>query len=70
MSIIPHLHVSMLHVEKLAKFLVLLPPIFYLTSLGTIQGGLAAAQYWSWRSGDATTLQMMQLLGMIAVGLE
>jgi hypothetical protein len=29
------------HVEKLADFLVLLPPIFPLTSLGTIQGGLA-----------------------------
>jgi hypothetical protein len=25
------------------------------------------AQYWSWRSGDATALQMMQLLGIIAV---
>jgi hypothetical protein len=29
------------HVEKLADFLVLLPPILLLTSLGTIQGGLA-----------------------------
>jgi hypothetical protein len=38
---IPHLHVSMPHVEKLADFLVLLLPIFSLTSLGTIQGGLA-----------------------------
>ena len=37
----PHLHVSMPDVEKLADFLVLLPPIFPLTSLGTIQGGLA-----------------------------
>jgi hypothetical protein len=29
------------HVEKLAYFLVLLLPIFPLTSLGAIQGGLA-----------------------------
>jgi hypothetical protein len=29
------------HVEKLADFLVLLLPIFLLTSLGTIRGGLA-----------------------------
>jgi hypothetical protein len=36
----PHLHVSMPHVEKLADLLVLLLPIFPLTSLGTIQGGL------------------------------
>jgi hypothetical protein len=43
MIIIPHLHVSMSHVEKLADFLVLLPPIFPLTSLGTIQGGLACS---------------------------
>jgi hypothetical protein len=32
----PHLHVSMPHVEKLADLLVLLLPIFPLTSLGTI----------------------------------
>jgi hypothetical protein len=37
----PHLYVSMPHVEKLADLFVLLPPIFPLTSLGTIQGGLA-----------------------------
>jgi hypothetical protein len=37
----PHLHVSMPHVEKLADLPVLLHPIFPLTSLGTIQGGLA-----------------------------
>jgi hypothetical protein len=31
-----------------------------------------AAQYWSWRFrfGDATALQMMQLLGMITVVVE
>jgi hypothetical protein len=29
------------HVEKLADLLVLLPPIYLLTSRGTIQGGLA-----------------------------
>jgi hypothetical protein len=57
------------HVEKLADLLVLLFPIFPLTSPGTIQGGLAA-QYWSWRSSDATTLQMMQFSGMIAVGVS
>jgi hypothetical protein len=33
----------MSHVEKLADLLVLLPPIFLLTSLGTIQGGLACS---------------------------
>jgi hypothetical protein len=37
----PQLHVSMPHIEKLAEFLVLLPPILSLASLGTIQGGLA-----------------------------
>jgi hypothetical protein len=41
MLITPHLHVSMPHVEKLADFLVMLPPIFPLVSLGTAQGGLA-----------------------------
>jgi hypothetical protein len=40
MASTPHLHVSMPHVEELADFLVL-PPILPLTSLGTIQGGLA-----------------------------
>jgi hypothetical protein len=35
-----HLHVSMPHIEKLADLLMLLP-IFPLTSPGTIQGGLA-----------------------------
>jgi hypothetical protein len=39
---IPHLHVSMPHVEKLADFLVMLP-IFPLTRLATIQGGLASS---------------------------
>jgi hypothetical protein len=29
-----------------------------------------AAQYWTRISGDATALQTMQLLGMIAVGVE
>jgi hypothetical protein len=38
---IPHLHAPMPHVEKLAYFLVPLLPIFPLTSLGAIQGGLA-----------------------------
>jgi hypothetical protein len=41
MDFTPHLHVSMPHVEKLADFLVPLLPIFPLTSLGTVQGGLA-----------------------------
>jgi hypothetical protein len=43
MVIIPHLPVSMPHSEKLAELLVLLLPIFPLTSLGTIQGGLASS---------------------------
>jgi hypothetical protein len=43
MAITPDLHVSVTHVEKLADLLVLLPPIFPLTSLGTIQGGLACS---------------------------
>jgi hypothetical protein len=38
----PHLHISMPHVEKLADFLVLLRPIFLLTSPGAIQSGLAS----------------------------
>jgi hypothetical protein len=38
----PQLHVSMPHVEKLADFLVLLLPIFLLTSPGAIQSGLAS----------------------------
>jgi hypothetical protein len=41
MDVSPDLHVSMPHVEKLADLLVLLLPIFPLTSLGTVQGGLA-----------------------------
>ena len=40
---IPHLHVSMPHVEQLADLLVLLLPIYLLTSLGTIQGGLTCS---------------------------
>jgi hypothetical protein len=43
MVVSPHLHVSIPHVEKLADFLMLLLPIFPLTSLGTIQGGLATS---------------------------
>jgi hypothetical protein len=43
MVVSPHLHVSMPHVEKLADLLVLLFPIFPLTSLGTIRGGLASS---------------------------
>jgi hypothetical protein len=39
----PHLHVSMPHVKKLADFLVLLLPVFPLTSPGRIQGGLASS---------------------------
>jgi hypothetical protein len=38
----PHLHVSVTDVDKLADLLVLLLPIFLLTSPGTIQGGLAS----------------------------
>jgi hypothetical protein len=41
MVVSPNLHVSMSHVEKLADLLVLLLPIFSLTCLETIQGGLA-----------------------------
>jgi hypothetical protein len=41
MHVMPHLHVSVTHVEKLADMFVLLPPIFPLTSCGTIQGRLA-----------------------------
>jgi hypothetical protein len=41
MFLSPHLHVSVPHVEKLADFLVLLLPIYPLTSPGTIHGGLA-----------------------------
>jgi hypothetical protein len=43
MDVISYLPVSMSHVEKLADFLVVLLPIFPLTSLGTIQGGLASS---------------------------
>jgi hypothetical protein len=38
---IPHLHVSVPHAEKPADFLVLLLPIFPLTILGIMEGGLA-----------------------------
>jgi hypothetical protein len=41
MFLSPDLHVAMPHVEKLADLLVLLLPIFPLTSLGTVQGRLA-----------------------------
>jgi hypothetical protein len=41
MVLSPYLHVSMPHVEKLADFLVLLLPIYPLTSPGTVHGGLA-----------------------------
>jgi hypothetical protein len=40
---VPHLHVSMPHVEKLADFLVPRLPIYPLTSSGTIHGGLASS---------------------------
>jgi hypothetical protein len=43
MVVSPQLHVSMPHVEKLADLLVLLLPIFSLTSPGTIHGGLASS---------------------------
>jgi hypothetical protein len=43
MVVSPDLPVSMPHVEMLAEFLVLGFPIFSLTSLGTIQGGLACS---------------------------
>jgi hypothetical protein len=43
MGVSPHLHVSMPNVEKLADLLVLLLPIFPLTSPGTVQGGLASS---------------------------
>ena len=41
--IIPHLPVSMPHVEKLADWFVLLLPVYLLTNLGTVQGGLACS---------------------------
>jgi hypothetical protein len=41
MDVSPHLHASMPHVEKLADVPVLLPPIYLLTSMGTIHGGMA-----------------------------
>jgi hypothetical protein len=73
--VIPQLHVSMPHVEKLADLPVLLPPIYLLTSMGTIHGGTALSAVLEldtrhWIPGDATALQTMQLLGMgmIAVG--
>jgi hypothetical protein len=75
MEVIPHLHASMYHVEKLADLLMLLLPIDPLTSPGTVHGGqayIATSQYWRWTSGDATAQQTMQLLGMgmIAAGVE
>jgi hypothetical protein len=58
----------MSYVEKLADFLVLLLPIFPLTILGTIEGGLAYSAVQLRRC--YTALQTLQLLGMsmIAVG--
>ncbi len=56
MDLIMHLHGSMSHVEKLADFLVVLLPIVPLTSLGTIQGGLAASavlEFEIWRRFDS-----------------
>jgi hypothetical protein len=43
MEVSSHLHVSMLHVEKLADLLMLLLPIYPLTSHGTVHGGLASS---------------------------
>jgi hypothetical protein len=55
------------HVEKLADLPVPLP-IFHVTSLGTIEGGLTLrAVYWSWRSGEAIALHIMQHFGIITV---
>jgi hypothetical protein len=60
----------MSHVEKLADLFVLLAPIFLLTALERqYKADWHTEQYWSWRSGDTIALQMMQLLGMIAVGV-
>jgi hypothetical protein len=76
MEVSPHLHGSIPHVEKLADFLVLRLPIFLLTSLGTIQGGLAYSAVLEPEirrfSGDSPALQVMQLklLDMIGVGVE
>jgi hypothetical protein len=59
------------HIEKLADLLVPLLPIYPLTSPGkNTAEWQEASQYWSWRSGDATAIQMMQLVGMIDVGVE
>jgi hypothetical protein len=59
------------YVEKLADLLVMLLPIFLLTrSPGTLQEGGHPAQYWSWKSSDARALQVQQVMGMIAVGIE
>jgi hypothetical protein len=41
MGVKSHLHASVSHVEKVADFLVPRPPIFLLTSRGTIHGGVA-----------------------------
>jgi hypothetical protein len=41
MGLNPHLQVSMPNIEKLAYFLVLILPIFPLTSPGAVQGRLA-----------------------------
>jgi hypothetical protein len=64
---IPHLHVC----PTLRSLQICLCCFFNRSSdnPGTIHGGLASIAVLGWRSGDATALQMMQHLGMIAAGL-
>jgi hypothetical protein len=57
MDVSPHLPISVPHVEMLADFLVLLLPIYPLTSPGTVQGGLtlsAVLELELWRCSGAT----------------
>ena len=71
MDTITHLHASMPHVEKLTdSSMPLLPSeAFPFQALEQYYraDSWQAAQYWNWRFGDATALQMKQLFGMIAV---
>jgi hypothetical protein len=60
-------HIFVPHVEKLADFLVLLLPIFPLTSLGTIHGGLLCSAVLELNIQRCIDLQTMQLLVIIAV---
>jgi hypothetical protein len=75
MDISPNLHVSVPHVEKLADMPVLVPPIYLLTSMGTIQGGMALGAVLErdirrcYGSADDAALGH-GLMGMIYVGVD